>query len=380
MDQAPTSSSEIDLFIFAGELSGDVLGAELIHSLIALKPNLKIAAVSGPQMRRHAITTILPMEKFNVMGFLDVFKMLPRLIKNFFYIKKYLLQTTPKACVFIDYQEFSLQMTKALKKKGFQNPLIQYVCPSVWAWKKGRIKPMSKSLNLLLCLFPFEPICFENTPLKAKFIGHPLSKKKSDDCEVLPLYEKPILSIFPGSRKQEILKNLPLQLECAVESGYENYAIVISCAHPKLLPLIEKERLKYPLHQIYIEKNKKLIENSRVAIATSGTVTLELAFAKIPTVVTYSISPIDCFLAKQVLKINLPHYCIANYTANTRIFPELYGPSFNKQNLKSALESLLFSKEEYDLCSSRCDLVRTALDRPDPSLEAAKLVIEEALL
>jgi lipid-A-disaccharide synthase len=374
-----TSLIPVDLFLFAGEASGDRLGAELLTALLDCHPHLSISAVAGPAMRVHPISVFLRMEEFQVMGFVDVFQSLPHLIRLFKKIKRYLLTCSPKAIVFIDYPGFNLRMAKHLRKAGFRGSLIHYVCPSVWAWKKNRIYSMSRDLDLLISLFPFEKNCFASTSLPVQYIGHPLAET-IDLYQAKPLDLKtPIFSIFPGSRMKEIERNLPLQLKAAVELAAHEYSVAISCAHPDLLPLIQKEVAQYPAHLIHIipgEHNYDLMHISSIAFATSGTITLELALHQVPTLVTYAMSAFDFFLAHYLLRIRLPHYCIANYTAGARIFPEFYGPYFNQTLIYETLSHWLSAPEKLKECQKKCLQMQKLVYRPRPSHTAAQHILD----
>lgn len=371
-----------DLFIFCGESSGDSIGSELLTSLLSLDPSLKITAVTGPKMREHPIITLLPMEEFQVMGFIDVIKALPKILRLFKFIKNTLLKNPPKAIVFIDYPGFNLRMAKHLRKAGFKGNLIYYVCPSVWAWKKGRVKPMAKYLDLLLCVFPFEKQCFANTSLHVEYVGHPLvskveSYKKNEEC---PQFETPLFSIFPGSRKKEVERNFPLQLKTAIDVTKDDYTIAISYTNEPLRCLLEEEVKKYPSKKILLfpaKYNYDIMKKSTIAFATSGTITLELALHGIPTLVTYFITKLDLFLAKKVFRIRLPHYCIANYTVNMRVFHEFYGPDFNSDALHETLSFILSNPNELTLCKERCSFIKKVLEKPLPSLEAAHHILNK---
>jgi len=376
----PTITSP-DLFLFAGEASGDRLGADLLQQLFKLHPSLSVSAVAGPSMRTHPIQEILPMEEFQVMGFIDVFLSLPCIIKHFYAIKSYLLQAKPKAIVFIDYPGFNLRMQRHLRKAGFTGLMIHYVCPSVWAWKKGRIQPMSEDLDLLLSVFPFEQKCFSHTKLRVEYLGHPLAEKIAHytPATSFPPFDKPILAIFPGSRKKEVLRNLPLQLQAAIDVASKSYSLVISCAHPSLLPIIQKISSTYPhvaIHILPSARNDDLMHHAHLALATSGTMTLELALHKVPTIVTYAMTAIDIFLATKIFRIQLPYYCIVNYTANQLIFPELYGPHCNQAALHNALSHMIKSPELLHVCQEHCHRLAQLLYSERPSEKAAILITD----
>lgn len=379
-EHALTTLKTPHLFLFAGEASGDLIGAKLLHELFLLRPNLSVTAVAGPAMRDYPIKTLVKMEEFQVMGFLDVLLALPKILKLFKFLKHHILNNPPDAVVLIDYPGFNLRMAKHLKTAGFNHPLIHYVCPSVWAWKKGRVHTMSQTLTLLLSIFPFERQCFSTTSLPVEFIGHPLAEAVMHHTPnpTFPPFPKPIFAIFPGSRKKEVQRNLPLQLQAAIDLGYERYSIVISCAQDHLLPVIQRALSKYPAHTVHIlpaECNYDLMHHTSIAFATSGTITLELALHKVPTLVTYALTSVDFFLATKVLRIHLPHYCIVNYTAGMRIFPEFYGPDFNQNMIYETLSVMLNTSEELDLCRARCSILKTLLYEPPSSRKAATLIL-----
>lgn len=312
-----------DLFIFTGEMSGDLHGHDLAESM----PHLNIAAVAGPKMRElENVECVIKMEKFQVMGFTDIITALPRLYRLLHRVKNAILKRAPKVVVLIDYAEFNLLLAKRLKKAGFKGKIVQYICPTVWAWRKGRIPVMEKNFDQLLTLFPFEPAHFKN--LDARFVGHPLSKTR----KVKPS-KGHLLSIFPGSRITEIKRNLPLQYQVAKKTGMD---IAVSLAHPKLEPLIKKLA---PGAIIYRDR-QFLIDQTKCALATSGTICLELALNLIPTVCTFAIKPLDLFIATKIFKINLSHYCIVNIIAGKTLFPEYFGPNMTEALVLDGLKRL----------------------------------------
>jgi lipid-A-disaccharide synthase len=363
-----------DLFIFAGELSGDKHGASLIKELQQLNPSLKICVVGGPNMRTKHVDVFMHTEKFLVMGFIDVFLNLPQIIYHFFKIKKFILKNNPKAVVFIDYPGFTLAMEKALRKHHFKGKIIHYICPTVWAWKKKRVFSMSKTLDLLLCILPFEPKYFENLPIKTVYVGHPLTQ----DIKLSIQPKENIIGLFPGSRKETIKRNLPIQIK-AVEALMENhpdFQCAISIAHPKFLPIIKKMIKNKNFFTFPAEKNYEMMQKLKLAIATSGTITLELALHMVPTIITYAIKPLDLFIVRNILKISLPHYCLVNIIANEEVFKENFGPNLTLDNLSVQLNKLL-DKENYAKCLQDCQRVKDILGNKNASKEAAKLVIEQ---
>ena len=158
--------------IIAGEASGDLYGAKLIQELTKHDPALQFFGVGGKCMTSLSFESVLPIERFQVMGFSDVLRSLPRIVSNFFTMKKTILSRNPHTVIFIDQPDFSLRLAKTLRKKGFQGKIVQFVAPTVWAYKKNRVKTLEKYFDLLLTLFPFEKEYFAQSSLKTIWVGH----------------------------------------------------------------------------------------------------------------------------------------------------------------------------------------------------------------
>ena len=359
------------LFLIAAEPSADLHGASLIQKLLAKKPDLKIFAIAGPEMRKFPIEVIEPMESFCVMGFVDVIKALPRLCALFWKIKKEILQLNPSTVITIDYPGFNLRLQKALKKSGFLGKCVHYICPTVWAWGKNRIFKMEKSLDLLLTILPFEPKCFEKTSLQVEYVGHPLiSKIKKQESK-----RENILALFPGSRKKEVQRNLPLQLAVAkiLKKLDPTLKIAISSLSSNLLEGFSNE-LKdieiYPFSQRY-----ELMQKTKLALAKSGTVTLELGLHGTPTIVQYAIDPFDQFLATKIFKINLPYYSLPNLLMNEELFPELIGSNLNLDTLLKNAHELWFDEEKLYSMRKKTELLREILQEMDASEVASSYLL-----
>jgi lipid-A-disaccharide synthase len=308
-----------DLFIFAGEVSGDLHGEKLLKELYERNPTLKVKGVGGPKMRAIGMDCMIPMEEFQVMGFIDIISSLSKLYKQFKTIKEEILKSRPKGVVTIDYPGFNLRMATALCRKNSPAKRIHYICPTVWAWGKGRIPKMERSLDHLLTILPFEPSFFHKEQLDVHYVGHPLiSRIQSHEYD--PYWnqeygiekEQQILSLFPGSREKELLRNLPIQVKVAKRLQKESPELVValSCFDEKFRPLLEKKGVGLKI--ISPKHSYELMRASHFALATSGTVTLELALHQIPTVVTFAINPLDVFLAQKIFRINLSHYALPN--------------------------------------------------------------------
>ncbi len=367
-----------DFYVIAGEPSADKLGAPIIQALLK-KSCLQIAGVAGPRLRELGVKGAACMEDLQVMGFSAVVASLPRLIKIFYRIRNEILRLNPKAVLLIDYPGFNLRLERSLRKCGYRGKLIHAVAPTVWAWGKGRIPMMAKNLDLLLTLFPFEKECFADTPLAVSYIGHPLTSQIERHIPSPIFHETygfkpkdPLLALFPGSRKSAIERNLPLQIKAArlLQERIPNLAVAVSLSHPERRALIRLLAPEVPLIEPF--HTYDLMRSTRLALATSGTITLELALFGVPTAVNYSLGSFDCFLAQKVFRINLPYYCIVNILAKREIFPELIGPNLSAWALAEKAEMLWDSREK---CIEGCEDVRLLLG----DFDAAGCAAEEIL-
>lgn len=369
-----------DIFVFAGEPSGDLHGEKLLQALYQKNPNLKIMGIGGPKMRAVGMECILPMEKFQVMGFIDVLVALPRLMRQFYEVRRAILKADPKIVVTIDYPGFNLRMAASLRKKGFKGKLCHYICPSVWAWGKNRIDVMADNLDLLLTILPFEKQCFSHTTLDVVYVGNPLIKRIP---AMTTAPDNRLIAIFPGSRRKELERNFPIQLQVAktLIQEYPDLKFGISVSNPQFLLLIEemveKAGLKtgQEVELIASDSKEELMKNAFLAIAKSGTVTLELALYGVPTVVTYAISSLDVFLAKYIFRIRLSYYCLVNIIASREIFPELIGPAFTEASLYLHTKKLIANPDLRQTCIEGCKEVRRLLGNNDASDRAAELIL-----
>jgi lipid-A-disaccharide synthase len=373
-----------DLFVFAGEKSADLHGEKLLQALRANHPHLKISGVGGPKMRSQGMDCILPMEEFQVMGFIDVFCALPKLYRQFHFVAAEIKRLNPKAVIAIDYPGFNLRMAKHLRKKGFKGKLIHFICPSVWAWGKKRIPLMVQNLDLLLSILPFEKQIFANTPLNVAFVGHPLSERLKTylyKTAVFPLGKK-IVALFPGSRKQEIERNLHLELDVCrdLQGRHSDFHIALSISDERFRPFIleilrKKGWNARDVSLISADYSYELMKASFIAIAKSGTVTLELALHRVPTVVIYSVSFLDKIIAYDILRIRLPFYCLVNIVAQKEVFPELIGPNCSFANVKGKVEELLQEPARAKI-QSDCDAIIQQLSGKDTSKDAASEILK----
>jgi lipid-A-disaccharide synthase len=380
-------ASQKPIFIFAGELSGDMHGGRLLQAMRKQKSDLQAVGVAGPDLRALGVEPILRMEDFQVMGFTDVLKSLPRLWKQFNQVRDYILKNSPDVAIFVDSPSFSLRMAKVLRKRGYQGKIVQYICPTVWAWGKHRIQEMEKNFDLLLTIYPFEKAYFADTKLAVEYVGSPILEMIDHHTydpkwnETLGITEvNHLIALFPGSRTGEILRNLPKQLEAAklIKRSDPKACFAISSAQDKNLPLIKKllneSHLKIDQDAFLVPKqfSYELMKACLGAIAKSGTVTLELALHGCPTVVVFELTALNRFIAKYVLGVKLPFYCIVNILGMKSVFPELIESGFTSENVFHQFMKIYEEGTLRDVCVADCKVVRESLKECDCDMSSSE--------
>lgn len=376
------------LFIFAGEHSGDMHGGHLLHKLRDVLPDLLVEGVGGPAMRNEGLDCVLRMEDFEVMGFTDVLKNFPKLWRQFYKIRDHLLISKPDAILLIDYPGFNLRLARALRKKGYKGRMIHYIAPTVWAHGKERIQWMADNFDSLLTIFPFEAKYFAHTNLKVDYVGNPLQEYKKNyryeerwTKEVGIGTTEHLISLFPGSRKGEILRNLPAMLQAAesLQGDHPEITFAISCTNAEIKTIIQAQVLLCSLKNVHLVPKAyayEMMRDSRLAIAKSGTITLELALHECPTVVVYKVTPLNWFFAKVCLRLKLPFYCIVNILKGECIFPELIEKGFSKENIYQQAKLLHTSEQHRQACIMGCREINNLLKEDNASALVAQKIQE----
>lgn len=382
--------SRPEIFLFAGEPSGDLHGSRLIKALKKNHPSLSLWGVGGPLMRSQGMECVYPTENFELMGFTAIACGLPRLLKQFHSLCFLIKKRQPDAVVLIDYPAFNLRLAKKLRKEGYQGKIIQYIAPTVWAWGKSRISKMEGVADLLLTILPFEKMYFAHTKLSVKYVGHPLIetiKQHSYDPqwkEALGIpQDAPLVALFPGSRRSEIDLNLPKLMEAVhlIKSQNSDYCFAISCARHEFHKPIQEAAAQWGLkfnEDIFFvppDVSYDLMRDCQSAIAKSGTVTLELALHKKPTVVFYEMSRLNRLIAAHILKLNLANYCLVNILAEKEIFPEFIARQATAQDLCDSILRIAQTETNREFLRNECYSLENLLGSGIASEKAAEAIM-----
>lgn len=332
--------------LVAGEASGDLLGAGLLHQLKQRFPAAEFAGVGGPRMRAEGMQVWHESDELAVMGLAEVLRHLPRLLRLRKSLHARLLEWKPDVFIGIDAPDFNLGLEKKLKRAGLRT--VHYVSPSIWAWRQGRAKKIGDSADLVLCLFPMEPPIYERHGVNARFIGHPLAdsfplhpdRAAAREALALPP-DEPVLALLPGSRLGEIRRLLPVFLQAArlLAESKPGVRVVIPAANARCRAEIETQLRATPLPGALLidgQADRAMIA-SEVVLLASGTATLEAMLAKRPMVVAYRISALTYRIVMGLGMMKVNRYSLPNVLANEPVVPELMQGDCTADNLVAAL-------------------------------------------
>ena len=326
-------------YIISGELSGDLYGSKLMCSLKKKDVNARFTCWGGDYMKAEGGNMVRNLDDLSFMGFFEVLKNTPTILKNYFFAKKNIKNERPDAIILIDYPGFNLRIAKYVKKLNI--PVFWFIAPQVWAWKKNRIKKMQKYIDKLFVVLPFELEYFSKHNIKTYYFGHPLLDIKAH-TEPVKMLGKPIISLMPGSRKQEVKRILPIMLQ--VLKHFLAYRFVIICANS-----ISRSFYEDIVHGYNIELkfDKNILSLSEAVLVASGTATLELTILNLPQVVCYKLHPVSYLLAR--FFANIKYISLVNILANKMVVSELIQNNFNTKNLIKELNLILSSQRKQEI-------------------------------
>ncbi|MDC5407961.1 lipid-A-disaccharide synthase [Acinetobacter baumannii] len=353
------ANRKLKIGIVVGEVSGDTLGVKLMRSFREQGIDAEFEGIGGPQMIAEGFNSYYPMETLSVMGIVEVLKDL----KKLFAVRDGLINqwTQHPVDIFIgiDAPDFNLRLSKSIKEKNLPIKTVQYVSPSVWAWRQGRVHGIKQSIDLVLCLFPFEKVFYEQYEVPAAFVGHPLAKQLPLENSIqIAKQELGVdenqkhIALLPGSRKGEVERLLPMLLGAAniLYTKYPDIQFLIPAINDARKQQIEQgvEQLAPQLKaKIHILENTdseskigRMVMNASDIIAlASGTATLEAMLMHRPMVTFYKLHWLTYLIAKFLVKI--PYYSLPNIIAGKKVIEELIQADATPENLAAEIEKLM---------------------------------------
>lgn len=348
-----TAARQPRIYLVAGEESGDRLGAALIRALRRARPDIEFAAVGGSHMAAEGVPSLFPLGELAIIGFAAIAKSLPAILKRIAQTVDAVVAAKPDLLVIIDSPEFTHRVARKVRVRAPQIPIVDYVCPSVWAWRPGRAKAMRGYVDRVLALLPFEPeamVRLGGPP--TDFVGHPLGEQvgelRPEGGPATRLEGPPLLLALPGSRSGEVRRlsdvfGAALGRLAATAGPFE----VILPTVPRLAEVVREAVKQWPVPaRIVTEPAEKhaAFRRARAALTKSGTSTLELALAGVPMVAGYKVSRLEAWVARALIKV--PSVILANLVLGANIVPEYLQGDCTPDRLAAALEPLMTDTPE----------------------------------
>ena len=333
--------------LVAGEASGDTLGAALIEALRRRFPGAQFAGVAGPKMKAAGCVAWHDIDELAVMGLTEVITHLPRLLRLRRALRARILEWHPDVFIGVDYKEFNLGLARLLKRDGLAT--VQYVSPQVWAWRQGRARTIGESVDLVLCLFPFEPDFYRSYGVRAAFVGHPLADQipmqvdRAAARATLGIDASArVLAVLPGSRQGEVEK-LAAPFAGAAELLARRFPGLV-CIAPMVNAAL-RDQFATQCAALAPNAAVRLLDGqARLALAAadvvlvaSGTATLETALSKRPMVVAYRLGAITAFILQAFGLVKIKHFSQPNLLAGAELVPEFFQGAASAENLAAAL-------------------------------------------
>ncbi len=380
----------LKIYLIATEPSGDVIGANLINSLKNINKKYKFFfyGIGGQKMIDAGLKeTLFPIEKLSLVGFLEIIPKLRTIIHLFKETENNIKKIKPDFLITIDSPDFNFRILKKIYKNSLNIRKVHYVAPTVWAWRKNRARDISKYIDHLFTILPFEKKYFTKYGLKTTFVGHPIfdikALRKNETTYVKKKYKvknnQIILSILPGSRRSEIKRTMPVliksikNLELIIDKDIHVFFYIL----PHLKKYLKKIELNFNYSLIDEEDKYAAFKISNAAICASGTVALELSYFNVPTIVIYKLNFFSYFIAKIFVKVNYAN--ILNILENRFIIPEFLQFECQPKNIVKELFKLLKDKNYAikQIKEANKSLIKLKLKNKKPSVVAANEIINE---
>ncbi|ABL00622.1 lipid-A-disaccharide synthase [Pelobacter propionicus] len=373
--------SERRVMIVAGEASGDIYGAQLASETARLSPNIRFFGIGGERMREAGVQTLVDSADMAVVGLVEVLRHFDVIAKAFLKLKRILLQTPPHLLVLIDYPGFNLRLARVARRSGVR--VLYYISPQIWAWRQGRVHEIARLVDHMAVIFPFELPFYRNAGVAASFVGHPLydlvAVEASRDQAAASFGLDPsrrILGLFPGSRRSEVQRLLPVIVQAAalLKQCYPDLQLVLPLAStlgsediaphlPSDLPVtITRDRIH------------DLIRGCDAIISVSGTVTLEIALLGTPMVVIYKLSPLTYQLARRLVKVD--NIALCNIVAGETVVRELIQDDASANGIAAEIGTILDDDAYAGTIRAKLATVRSRLGRGGAARNVARLILE----
>ena len=368
------------VMLVVGEASGDVHGAHLVKALSRREPLLRFFGVGGEQLKQTGFEALFDVSEIAGMGFVELAGNLPNIWRAYHILRRAMRDRRPDLVVLIDFPEFNLRLAKLAKK--LKIPVLYYISPQIWAWRRGRVRQIARYVDHMAVVFPFEVPLYENRKVKVSFVGHPLldivrsrALRETVLAQLALDTGKRTIAILPGSRKGEIAYHLPVLLDAAMrlskDSEVQFFVIRASTVgRQEVESLLKRVPLKIP---IVDDQRYDALNACDLAWTASGTVTLETALLLKPMIVVYRLSWFTYVLARMLVKIR--HVGIVNIMVGKEVVPELIQSDFTAAGVVKKTRSLLENRDLRDSMVRKLVALREKLGTPGAADRVADIAL-----
>lgn len=364
--------------LVVGEASGDAHGAQLVEALHRCDPALKIYGVAGELLQDKKFEALFSVAKLTGMGLVELAGNLTNLWRGFRILKRALKERRPNLLVLIDFPEFNLRLARFAKSLGI--PVLYYVSPQIWAWRKGRVRQIARWVDHMAVIFPFEAPFYQRHGVKATFVGHPLletvkaSATREETLDKLGLDpNQPVIALLPGSRHAEVSRHLPVMCEAAIHLS-ENRSAQFFCVRAATIDAedIRSTLAQFGLSMPVVETNRyDAVHAADVAWTASGTATVEIALLGRPMIIVYRLAWLTYLIARWLVRVK--HIGMVNLLADERLMPELIQSEVNPQRLVAETRLLLNDTTTRSRIFKRLSKLRERLGTPGAAGRVAEL-------
>lgn len=366
------------LTLIAGEPSGDRLGAALMAALKTLQPDVHFHGIGGPLMQAQGLTSLFPMEELSIMGLAEILPKYRALKRRIAQTAAATLAENPAALITIDSPDFCLRVAKIVKAATPSLKTIHYVAPSVWAWRPGRAAKMAHYIDHVLALLPFEPPLMTAAGMTCDFVGHPVT---AEPVAAKTAQNSPLILALPGSRQGEVTRLAPVigQTLGLIKRQHPTARVALPTVRG-VAGLVRDLTKNWPIQPDIIEnadEKRAAFANARVAIAASGTVSLELAANACPMVIAYKMNPVTLWLMRRAALVDT--VTLVNLVANSRSVPEFLGRDCQANLIAPAVLALMQDGPERAAQLAAMDITMDRLGRggTPPAVRAARSVLAQ---
>lgn len=339
------------VWIIAGEASGDNYGANLAQALRQRRPDLRLRGMGSEQMRAAGVELFVDSSELGVVGLIEVLKSIRFFIRLLRDVSARAIAERPAAVVLIDYPGFNLRLAERLHRAGI--PVVYYISPQVWAWKKGRIPRIARDVDKMLCIFPFEPAVYAGTGLDASFVGHPLLEILAPLRRDPPPRDPNLVLLLPGSRSSELKALFPdfLRTAAQLQQARPELHFMVPLPRQSCLEQAKSLAAATPLPvalslEYSVGETRQWLSRAAAGLAASGTVTVEAAILGLPLVVAYRLNAVTWHIVKHMVK--LPFVTIANLVTKRCVYEEYLQDDAVPAKLAPALLTILPGGSRHD--------------------------------